>query len=490
MSIFDLSGLHPSISTLLNIAYVVTVVFIILLIILENRSPLRSISWILVISLLPVLGMVFYFFFGQRYVHKRKFTRKEIRYQKKISSLSAKQIRQLSNVKLMDVDPKLAAKKDLMTLLLRSDRAFLSTNIDVKVLYNGRETFDELKAELKKAQSHIHLEFYIFRFDQIGTEIFEILKERARAGVEVRLIYDSVGSYPMSRRKRKEAVEAGVRMRSFERVYFPVLSSRVNYRNHRKIAVIDGRIGFTGGLNIADRYLDDQPGQRYWRDTFVKIEGKAVSSLQMIFMNDWFYVTKSSIFSEKYFKVESTEQGKMAQIISSGPDSSWHAILQFYFSAITTCRNYIYLTSPYFIPNDEISFALKAAALRGVDVRILIPEKSDTIISHWGSASYVKEMLKAGVKMYRYTKGFCHSKLLVCDGVLSSIGSANLDYRSLETNFEVNAVFYDEQIATELTNQFMTDLKDSYLVDLKKWHKRPWYQKLFSSVARIFAPLV
>jgi len=410
------------------------------------------------------------------------------RFRKKVKSLAELQLIQLSKLNPSDVDLKLAEKKDIMSLLLRNDNAFLSRNKQVTILNNGSETFTELKRALHTAKSHIHLEFYVFNFDGIGTEIFEILKERAAAGVEVRIIYDSVGSRKIPRRIRRDARRSGIQMKSFQKVLFPLLSSRVNYRNHRKIAVIDGNIGFTGGLNIADRYIENE--KKFWRDTFVRIEGKSVSALQSIFLNDWFYVSKLNIYHEKYFNDEVTVSGNLTQIISSGPDSDWQAISQFYFSAITSSRDKVYITSPYFIPNDEISFAIKAAALRGIDVRIIIPEKSDSTISHWSSESYVAEMLRAGVKMYHYTKGFCHSKVLISDDVLCSIGSANLDYRSLETNFEVCAIFYDEKLTKALTDQFMIDLENARPIDLKTWNKREWYKKMVSSISRLFAPLM
>lgn len=489
---FDYSIIIENLDVLFNLAYVATIVFIVLLIVLENRSPIKSISWILVVILIPLIGILLYVFFGQKYQKKILFSRKVARYNKRINQILENQLKQLSEIKPSDIDPEIAGKRDIMHLLLRNDKAFLSENLNVKILNNGAETFPAIIQALKGAKHHIHLEFYIFRFDNIGNEIFELLKEKARNGVEVRIIYDSVGSYRMPVKKKIEAKKSGIELKSFQRVLFPILSSRVNYRNHRKIVIVDGKFGFTGGLNISDKYIEQSKEKRFWRDTFVSIEGNAVNALQMIFINDWFYVSKQNIFHEHYFNEENPEKlkGNITQIISSGPDSQWHAISQFYFTAITTSRSYVYLASPYFIPNDEISFAIKSAALRGIDIRILVPEKSDTRISHFSSESYIKEMLKAGVKIYRYQKGFCHSKLLISDGVLSSIGSANLDYRSLETNFEVNAVFYDKKISHYLLSKFEEDLKNSKQLTLREWQKRPWYMKLLSSVARLFAPLM
>ncbi|HPR31644.1 MAG TPA: cardiolipin synthase [Prolixibacteraceae bacterium] len=477
-----------SISLLLNGFYVAVVAVIVLLIILENRSPIRSVSWILVVTLVPLLGIVLYFFFGQQYRKQILVSIRALRFRKRVKLLAEEQLKQLSRIRLTDVDPRLAEKKDIMALLLRNDRAFLSRNKEVCLLNNGSETFPELIRSLKTARHHIHMEFYIFNFDVIGREIFSILKEKARQGVEVRIIFDSVGSARVPLKIKREAREAGIRLRSFQKVIFPLLSSHVNYRNHRKIIVIDGSIGFTGGLNIADRYAEE--GKNFWRDTFVKIVGRSAAALQAIFINDWFYVSKENIYHDRYFTEEEEGTQNLTQILSSGPDSDWQAISQFYFSAITTARNRVYIVTPYFIPNEELSFALKAAALRGIDVRILIPSISDTIVSHWSSLSYVNEMIRAGVKMYRYNKGFCHSKLLIADEVLSSVGSANFDYRSLETNFEVCAVFYDPKITAELTRHFFIDLSTSTQITSQEWKKRGWANKLATSLARLFAPLM
>lgn len=485
---FDFHSALSDISLVLSYAYGATIVFIIILIIIGNKSPFKSISWITVVSLLPIIGIVFYFFFGQQYQKKIRYNKKEGRYRKRMNRLSEDQIKELSNVDLLDLAPELIEKRDIMTLLLRNDRAFISRNKSVKILNNGKETFDDIKLEIKKAKEHIHLEFYILKFDEIGSEIFELLKEKAQEGVEVRIIYDSVGSYYLSPQKIRYYRKAGIQLQSFQKVFFPFLSSKVNYRNHRKLVIIDGEVGYTGGLNIADRYLETSE-KKYWRDTFVKIVGPAVSSMQLIFMNDWFYVSKEQIFHQKYFKENTSYSKNLTQIISSGPESNWNTISQFYFSAITSSRKYIYITTPYFIPNDEIAFALKAASLRGIDVRIMLPQKSDTIFSHLSGQSYFKEMLKAGVKIYFYQKGFCHHKVIISDDVLCSVGSANFDYRSLETNFEVSAVFYDSTINRKLQKEFKSDLKDSIMLDYNTWQKRPWYMKFLTSLARLFAPL-
>ena len=488
MGIFDFHNVLSDISLILSYAYGATIFFIIILIIAENRSPLKSISWILVVTLMPIVGIVFYFFFGQQYRKQIRYNKKETRYRKRMQQLSDKQIKELSKVDLLDLAPELIEKRDIMTLLLNNDKAFISRNKVVKILNNGEETFNDIKDEIAKAKSHIHFEFYILKFDKIGTEIFTLLEQKALEGVEVRIIYDSVGSYYLSPAMLKAYRKSGIQIHSFQKVFFPFLSSKVNYRNHRKLVIIDGEVGYTGGLNIADRYLENSE-DRYWRDTFVKIVGPAVSSMQLIFMNDWFYISKQQIFEHKYFVDNINYKENLTQIISSGPDSKWNAISQFYFSAITSSRKYIYISTPYFIPNEEISFALKAAALRGIDVRIMVPQKSDTLFSHLSGLSYFKEMLKAGVKIYFYKKGFCHHKIIISDDVLCSVGSANFDYRSLETNFEVSAVFYDPKVNRQLQRQFMKDLRDSDFIDYKLWQKRPWYHKFITSLARLFAPL-
>ncbi len=485
---FDfLSDIWPQTSSVITTLYLITTVFIAILIVLENRSPVKTISWILVLALIPVGGIIVYLFFGQEYRKQKMFSRKGLYDLEQMRKLTTEQLKILPDYKFSQP---LHFKKHLMNLLLNNSNAILTNDNQIKILKNGNEKFSELFSEIEKAKHHVHLEYYIIEDDETGNYLRELLIRKAREGVEIRLIYDDVGSWKLKRRFIRPMKEAGIQIDCFMKVRFPSLTSRVNYRNHRKIAIIDGQVGFTGGINIADRYLKGMPGVGLWRDTHLKLTGGAATALQIIFMADWYFVAKEILKGDRYFKPFRTGEGKIVQICASGPDSDWESIHQAYFSAIATATSYVYITTPYLLPTVDLLTAMKTAALSGIDIRILLPDKSDSHIPKWGSDSYVKELMEAGVKIYFYKAGFTHSKVIIADGVFSTVGTANVDFRSLETNFEVNAMIYDEEVAAELTSLFMDDLLHSWQVVPEEWAQRPWYRKAKESFARIFSPLL
>ena len=274
------------------------------------------------------------------------------------------------------------------------------------------------------------------------------------------------------------------------RVRFPMLTSKVNYRNHRKILVVDGETAFVGGLNFADRYRDGVPGIGLWRDTHLKVVGGGATALHIIFMADWYFVSKEILKGDQYFKPFESGNGKLVQMTASGPDSDWESISQAYFTAIASATNFVYISTPYLMPTPDIMTALKTSALGGIDVRIIVPGLSDAITPKWGTNSYIEELLEAGVKVYFYRAGFIHSKVIVVDGIFSSVGTANLDFRSLETNFEVNAMIYDEEIAGVLASQFLEDQDKSELIILEEWIKRPKINKIKESFSRLLSPML
>lgn len=334
------------------------------------------------------------------------------------------------------------------------------------------------------------MEYYIIEDDPLGREIADILIEKALAGVEVRVIYDDVGSWGLGRKFTKRLRRAGVQVKCFMPVVFPWLTSHVNYRNHRKILVIDGKIGFTGGINIAQRYLT---GTRLgpWRDTHLKLEGEAVGMLQIIFMTDWFFVSKEKLIDyPRYLPKTQVKTETPIQIVTSGPDSDWASIMQAFFSAITHAQHHIYISSPYFLPNEAILTAIKVASLSGIDVRIMIPSRSDSKIVYWASRSYIEELIDANVKVYLYRRGFNHSKLIMIDGKFSSVGTANMDIRSFEDNFEVSAILYDKAITEELEERFLYDLQRSRLVTREYWESRPNLHNFYEALSRLFSPLL
>jgi cardiolipin synthase len=387
-------------------------------------------------------------------------------------------------------DERIHEKKNIMTLLLNNSKALLSGYNRVEVLNDGKETFTSIFKALRKAKDHIHLEYYIIEDGELASELLNILVEKAKSGVEVRVIYDDVGSWKLSKKYVETLEEAGVKVQAFLPVRFPILTSRVNYRNHRKIIVIDGTTAFVGGLNFADRYLYGVPEIGVWRDTHLKINGEAASSLQIVFLIDWYFVRQEVLLNDKYLPNKKVKEKCLLQITASGADSDWASIMQAYFSAITSAKRNVYISSPYFMPNGSILMALKTSAMSGVDVRILIPFKSDSFMTYWGTLSYIGELLEAGVRIFFYKAGFNHSKIMMVDGIMATVGTANMDVRSFEQNFEVNALIYDEKITLKLRERFLEDLKHSEEIELNNWENRSKSQKIKESVARLFTPLL
>jgi cardiolipin synthase len=474
----------------ITVLYFVTVVFIAILIVLENRSPIRTISWVLVLVSLPVVGIIIYLFFGQEYRKKKMFSKKGLYHLDKLRKQTQSQLKKLpGNYHLYDEG--ILSKRHLINLMLSSSNALLTDNNEITILKNGNETFPAIFHAIENAKHHVHLEYYIIDNDEIGKQLKDILIRKAKQGVEVRVIYDDVGSWQLPSRYIKELQRNGVKIDCFMKVRFPMLTSRVNYRNHRKIVVVDGKIGFTGGLNFADRYMYGVKGLGIWRDTHLMVKGGAATALQIVFMADWFFVSKEILSGEAYFKTFRPGTGKkLVQIVSSGPDSDWESIGQAYFSAIASAREKVFIASPYMIPPSDIIYAMKTAALGGIDIRVLLPGKSDAIITKWGTNSYLEELLETGVKIYLYQPGFMHSKLMVVDGIFSTVGTANLDSRSLETNFEVNAMIYDKEIAAAIEKQFLDDLNQSRTILLEEWKTRSRISKAKESFARLLSPML
>ena len=474
---------------LLKVLYILTIVFMVILVIQQRGDPMKTIAWLMVVTFIPLLGIILYFYFGKNYRKEKIFSRKEL--------TDSEQIRLLAQYQPDKVDATfwhdeaVAGKAHIMKMLYNSEKVLLTERNRVKILVNGKMTFEHIIAELEKAQKHIHLEYYIIDDDHIGNEIRRILIRKAKEGLEVRVIYDDVGCWSLSKEYIMSLKNAGARVFPFMPVRFPYFTNKINYRNHRKIIVIDGKVGFVGGMNIADRYISGSEELGPWRDTHLKIEGEAVYSLQSVFLLDWYFVSKRNIHDQdQYFPpVEITNQHLM-QIVASGPDSDWASIMQTFFTAIATAKSYIYISTPYFLPNESILTALRTAALSGVDVRMLLPEQSDSKLISWSSSSYIGQLLDAGIKVYLYRKGFTHSKSMIVDDVFCSIGTANMDIRSFDQNFEVNALIYDQRLTVAMRNIFMNDIKDLKYINVNDWDERPRRIVFCESVARLFSPLL
>lgn len=432
---------------------------------------------------------MFYIFFGQNHRKEKIFNRKVIKDLEQIERLSKTQ---LSDIKTdaFFTEPSIADNLNIITLLLNNSKALLTLHNQVEIFQTGKKTFQAIIDTIDKAEDSIHLVFYIIASDRIGNIIKEKLIKKARSGVEVRLIYDDVGSWRTSRKFINELKDAGVEVHPFMKVKFPFLTSKANYRNHRKIIVIDGKVAFMGGMNIADRYLEGDESLGMWYDTVLRIDGDTVKMLQIVFLTDWFFVSKKIVSGkDKYFPEHIIPETHPIQVTVSGPDSDWASIMQAFFTAITHAKKHIYISTPYFVPNESILTALKTASLSGVDVRIVLPGKSDSTVVYWSSMSYVSELLNAGIKVYLFQNGFNHSKILMIDTSFSSVGSANMDIRSFEDNFEIMAMIYDAEVTEKLENQFFRDIKRSKKINATHWNKRPLRQSFNESVARMFSPL-
>lgn len=479
---FDYFG--STAGTVVSVFSTLTVVSISFMIFMENRNPSTTMAWILLLALIPVVGLVFYFLFGQNYFKRRKYDKK-----------AQRDILAYESETLQSSQPDLSAfrpeHRQILQLSQRLARTPISFATETKVLTNGEETFSALLVELQRAQHHIHMEYYIYRSDDIGTRIKEILIQKAKQGVAVRFIVDAVGSLQLPPSFLKEMEGAGVQTAVFGSPRTNFFASRVNYRNHRKIVVIDGSVGFLGGLNIGDEYLSRNKVYGFWRDTHMLIRGEAVRTLQVIFMQDWQYVTDEVMTGQEYYSPELLENQQGAvQMIPSGPDNERRALKHIFFSMIVSAQKSVWLATPYFIPDDDILTALRVAALSGLDVRILFPAKPDKWLPFLASHSYFSTLLDAGVRIYEYERGFLHSKLLIVDGEIATIGTANMDMRSFHLNFEVNALLVETESVQQMIHDFERDLKFAALIDQDKFMNKPIVHRLLESGARLMSPLL
>ncbi|CRK83457.1 cardiolipin synthase [Neobacillus massiliamazoniensis] len=471
----------------LSLFITLSVIIIGFVIFLENRHPSQTITWLVVLGSFPVVGFIFYLLFGRSY-------RKEKMYRKKFF-LDKQAFLTVEGEEDPRSEEKLSLMREhqakLFNLAQKLGNSPISFDTATKVLTNGQETFEHIINELKRARHHIHLEYYIVRHDQIGQEIKRILIEKAQEGVKIRFLYDAVGSWQLSKKYIHELKNAGIETVTFGPVKLPFLNNKFNFRNHRKIIVIDGTVGFVGGLNIGDEYLGRVKEIGFWRDTHLMLRGEAVRSLQLIFLQDWYYMTNHSFLTAEYLSPQFDDQNHGGvQLIAGGPDREWSVIKNIFFSMIASAKNTVWIASPYFIPDEDIFSALKVAALSGIDVRLLVPNRPDKRIVFHASRSYFPELLEAGVKVYEYSLGFMHSKIIIVDHELASIGTSNMDMRSFHLNFEVNAFLYRTGSTQKLVDEYINDLQFSKQLDLESFGKRHIGLRLLESTSRLLSPLL
>lgn len=461
----------------------IVVILAIIHVLMDNRLPAKTMAWALVIYFVPVAGIVLYVFFGvntrrDRLVSERSMN--EITRRSMLSFVGQQDLRLPEN------------HKQTIDLFVNQSMALPFKDNTVDIYTDGYGFFPALLAAIRNATSHIHIDIYIFADDALGRLVSDSLIDKARQGVEVRVIYDDVGCWNVSRHFFERMREEGIEVCPFLPVRFPSFTSKVNYRNHRKIIVVDGKVGFIGGMNIAQRYVKGVEG-RPWRDTMTKITGSAVYSLQREFLVDWYFVDRTRLSDRKYYPpvVSSDYDDCLIQIVTGGPVTPFPEIMQGYMRMILAARRYIYIETPYFIPTEPVLFALKTAALGGIDVRIIVPERSDSRFVEWAGRSYLRDMTASGVKVYLYESGFLHSKILVCDDSLATCGSTNVDSRSFENNFESNAFFYDETVARRFRRIFLEDLGRSVPLSEKPGRMNPgFFPRLWESLTRLLSPLL
>ena len=459
---------------------------------MNSETPSKALGYLLLVISFPVGGVLIYMSVGLNY-RKKELYRKKLKIDEKEYPTLEEDATALSLKTLSKNKDKIDNFYQLASF--SKDKSLTSSNNNVTVMVNGEAKFPDVFENLRSAKHHIHIEYYIYENDTIGNELAQILIEKAKEGVEVRFIYDDFGSSGIRKNIAHQLREAGVEAYPFYKIKLIMLANRMNYRNHRKIIVVDGTIGYIGGINVSDKYINkDKEDKLYWRDTHLKIVGSSVFNLQTIFLADWNFCANQKIrYSSNYFpeKSEAEHYGNhLVQIVSSGPDSKYPKIKYTLIQAILSAEKEICITTPYFIPDKSFLEAINIAALSGIEVKLLVPTRSDSFIVNTTSQSNFQELLDVGVKIYSYDKGFIHAKTMVCDQKVAIIGTANFDNRSFDLNFEINAIVYDEQIAKEISDLFEKDISFSTQILSEEWSERPLYRKLVEKVLHLFSSLM
>ncbi|CAG5085092.1 Major cardiolipin synthase ClsA [Thermobacillus xylanilyticus] len=470
---------------LFNLLFAATIVF------LERRNVAATWAWILVLIFLPGLGFILYLILGQN-LSRRRFYKIRAANRKRMERIVNRQREMFAESRIRFNDPRMEPYRDFMYMNLSSAHAIYSQDNAVDIFSDGEAKFDRLLADIEAAEDHVHLMYYIVRDDELGRLLMDKLVEKAAAGVEVRFLADYIGSHRLPRHFFRPLTEAGGQAAYFFPLKLGLLSPRLNYRNHRKLAIIDGRIGYIGGFNVGDEYRGRNPRFGYWRDTHLRVAGSAVQQMQARFLLDWNLAApdRAVVAGERYFP-EKNGPGRVGmQIVSSGPDQDQEQIKNGFIKMIHEAESFIYIQTPYFIPDDSFLTAIRIASLSGVDVRIMIPARPDHRTVYWATFAHLGDLLQSGVKVYLYGKGFLHAKTMVVDGKIATVGTANIDNRSFRLNFEVNAFLFDSETAGRLTALFEEDLKECVELTTGMYQDRPILHKARESVARLLSPIM
>ncbi|MDY3857928.1 MAG: cardiolipin synthase [Muribaculaceae bacterium] len=465
-----------------TVIYAVVILSTVVVVVSENRNPVKSLAWVTVLLVVPGLGLILYLIFGRNIQSKRIISRRNRRRLRRLQGKPSKS--DFSRLRLSHDNLQLAqlAYNLCMTPYTEGNYA--------EVFDNGTDKFNALLRDIADARSYINIEYYIIDDDRTGTAVARALEERARAGVTVRLIYDHVGSFKAPNRFFRAMREAGVDAKPFFKVVFPFLGTRINWRNHRKICVIDGRIGYIGGMNIADRYVNGGKMFKTWRDLHLRIEGPAVGQLQQAFAVDWNFMGNPLPEQPTDFSKARVPHPMGMQFISGGPVSRWMNLTLIFQKAISNAKKCVYLQTPYFLPSEGLLHALQMCALARVDVRLMLPRRSDSDMLRWASFSYISECLRAGIKVYLYDEGMLHSKAIIIDDDIATVGSCNFDFRSFEHNFEANMLIYSREFNARMKQIFLRDQAQSVRVLPATWRRRPIIERGMESFMRLFAPIL
>lgn len=498
-NLFELVGLAPpAVPFLLWLAYVVYLIAASTFIILDNREPTDTLAWILSFVALPGIGLLLYFFFGrntQVLSQQQRLMRVEIG-TALTQALNPRVERRLAHSRALSSDARRDfAQRRLIEMLRRTRLAAFTVGNEVEILQDARQKYPRLEDDIEAAEHSIHMEYFIWQADEYMQRFADQLIRKAQAGVEVRILFDALGSHWLLWRNRGHVARlrrGGVRIYPYLNIAGLLKLHTLNYRNHRKIAVIDGRVGYTGGLNMGEEHLTGDGPYTAWRDTHLRLVGDAVTVLQSIFVTSWYNTTGEQLTEPVYFPPsDETETRVPVQIVVSGPDSQWAAIQQLYFQMITTAQRHIYIQSPFFIPDSAISQALTVAAMSGVDVKLMFaPRDTASVLANWAANTYFVDMARAGAKVYLHQPAYMHAKTVSIDSAVCSIGTANMDIRSFLINYEMNAVIYDAGKAEELEAAFHRDLEGCIEFDLAEYRSRPVWKRFRDSVARLFSPLL
>lgn len=473
--------MHGWLYYILMAGYFIVVLSCVTVVISENKNPIRALSWTLALLFLPVVGVLFYLFFG-RSLKGRAMVSRRVR----------RKLLERSRPRQHDLDKSGLPPQyyNMVKLAHNLCHAHLDQNNSLEIFTSGASKFEALKKDILQAREYVYLQYYIYNDDALGNEIMQLLAQKAGEGVQVKVLYDHVGSFSTPNRFFRKMRELGIDAHPFFRVTFRKVANRINWRNHRKIVVIDGRIGYIGGMNIADRYVEGTPDGKVWRDTHLRVKGPVIESMIYSFAVDWNFLRPDAEVQPICVREYAAEGDVSLQLVTSGPIDGWENIVLCFQKAIASAKKSVFIQTPYFLPTDSLLKSLQGAALSGVDVRIMMPEKTDSILLGYGSRSYIDDCLKAGIKIYFYQPGMLHAKTMTVDEDFATTGSVNFDFRSFENNFECNLMIYSSEVNGRMRAIFFDDLRQCRKITRSVWKERPIPEKAMEAVVRLFAPIL